>query len=214
MPRLKFLLSTLLIIGSLYLTVNYIGIEKVLAQLNPDFTQKVQEQYNAFLQFNQNIKTQTSNSGNFLSSLMTINKNDLINLEESYTEIKVDQDTAMAELPSNQVSRSLKLSIIRYESLNQVIYQLLDQIKNAGEVVSESGFATTNIQEEIDNLSANIVKIESYLSTLNYISDQIQQKTVTVEEGVKSASETITQLNIEYNTMFNKVKELISNVEQ
>ena len=93
------------------------------------------------------------------------------------------------------------------------MYSVLDKIRSAGASVADSGFATNNIETEVNNLNDTIGKIEANLATLNFVSTQIKEQTVTAEVGIKSASTIIDELNTDYQFLFGKVKEIINNAE-
>src|SRR3989344_2004015 len=202
-PKLAF--SIILMMFAVYFAFKYTDAPRILAQVNPEFSQQVSAKYNEFLRFNANLKSQSGDSYKFLSNLTTLNTQELVKLEDSYKTVAIDVNVDLNSLPEAQAVKTLKLSVIRYENLNQALYRVFDQLKAAGTAINESGFATSNIDQEITSLTETITKIEAHIATINYISDQISEKKVALEDGIKNASDLISDVNTEYNDLFKKV---------
>lgn len=213
MPKLKLLFSLILIIGATYLIFKYTDPIKILAQTNPALADQITQKYDEYLKFNQTIQAQSSDAEKYLSYIKILNTQKMAQTQKAYNDTVIDDNTELKELPGAQSIKTLRLSIIRYQNLNQSLYTMLEQLRAKGNTITNSGFSTNNMDVEINKLTDTIIRLESHISTLDFVADQIEQKTVSLEEGLNSASGVIDQANTEYKSMFGKVKELINNAQ-
>lgn len=213
MPKLKLLFSLILIIGAIYLIFKYTDPIKILAQANPALADQITQKYDEYLKFNQTIQAQSSDAEKYLSYIKILNTQKMAQTQKAYNDTVIDDNTELKELPAAQSIKTLRLSIIRYQNLNQSLYTMLEQLRAKGNTITNSGFSTNNMDVEINKLTDTIIRLESHISTLDFVADQIEQKTVSLEEGLSSASGVIDQANTEYKSMFGKVKELINNAQ-
>jgi methyl-accepting chemotaxis protein len=208
MPKIKRFIYTLIT-----LVILLAGGTAVYAQSNPEALTQIQTKYNEFLRYHQNIKIQTGETSKYILSLSALNNKEVKTLTESYNRIFIDENINLNELPKIEVIKTLRLALVRYENLNLSIYKILGQINDLTSKINESGFATENVSTEIETLSDNIVKIETNLATLNYVVDQVEQSTMSLEEGIQSSSDLIKNVNTEYKNIFSKFLELTANAK-
>jgi hypothetical protein len=213
MPKIKLVFSLILIVGAIYLTFKYTDPIKILAQTNPALAEQVTQKYDEYLKFNQTIQAQSSDAEKYLSYIKILNTQKMAQTQKSYNDNIIDENIELSQLPTGQSLKTLRLSIIRYQTLNQSLYTMLEQLRAKGNTITNSGFSTNNMDVEINKLTDTIIKLESHISTLDFVADQIEQKTVGLDEGLNSASNIINLANTEYKSMFGKVKELINNAQ-
>lgn len=207
MPKIKQFIYILITLSAL------LAGGTVYAQTNPEALTQLQTKYNEFLRYHQNIKIQTGEVSKYILSLGALNNKEIKTLTESYNRIFIDENINLNELPRIEVLKTLKLGLIRYETLNTTIYNIMGQINDLTSTISDSGFATENASTDLEAISENIIKIEANLATLNYVVDQIEQNTLSLEEGISSSTDLIKTINTEYTSIFSKFLELTANAK-